>query len=269
MTDTADRQPWDPPEATPLTAKSRAQILDELREIATLPSGRAWRLEDLLHLYREGLPRQPIARDPHTGRVVEYAVDTFGLDGPWWDYHAPIRPAGSLPWTWFAITGAMQISAPVPLFAHLAKVGPGAPFVVPRLLAHEQVRAVIRALDVAGNTAWVISYFADPPLLDHHRFNTWATNRYWWRGADGEWRWNDCTEDAEVLDFDLAPWIESGRLQWIAPNDGDAKLHETTRRCPYLDIDGTHEFQRVSQGKVWTQSDPGTTARRRRSRTRR
>jgi len=262
-----ERQPWDPPVAAPLTAKTRTAVLAELRDLAALPSGRAWRMEDLLHLYREGLPSLPIARDPYSDEVVSYAVDTFGLDGPWWDYHAPVRPADQLPPSLFSLTGAMQLAVAVPMFTHLAKVGPAVPFVVPRLLAHEQVTAVLSSLDVGGNTAWIVSYFADPPLLDHHRFNTWGTNRYWWRDAGGDWRWNDCTEDAEILDVDLAPWIESGRLRWVAPGDQDAVLRDTVRHCPYVGIEGTPELQRVSQGKVWMQSGAAPRpARRRRTR---
>lgn len=248
-----ERQPWDLPEAKPLTARSRAAILAELRELAKLPSGGSWRLSDLLHLYREGLPRLPIARDPYSGDVFDFAVDTFGLDGPWWDYHYPVRPADEPPASVFSITGAMSIEHAPPTFAHVAKVGPGAPFVVPRLLAHDAVTAVISQIDVAGNPAWPITYFADPPLLDHHRFNTWGANRYHWRWPDGDWRWNDCTEDAETLDFDLLPWIESGKLRWIAPGDRTLVLRDTTARCPYRRIAGVQAFQRVSQGKVWTQ----------------
>lgn len=253
--DTADPKPWDRPDAPPLTAATRAALLVELRSLAQQRAGRAWRLDDLLHLYREGLPRLPIARDPHGGDLVEASIDTFGLDGPFWDYHAPVRPADDLPESVFALTGAMKLGARVPSFAHLAKVGPGAPFVVPRLLAHESVIAVISEVTIGRVKAWPVTYFAAPPLLDHHRFNTWGTNRYYWRGPDGAWRWNDCTEDAEELDFNLKPWIEEGRLRWIAPGDTSAALHDTSRSCPYIGLKGTRAFQRVSHGKVWTQLD--------------
>ena len=150
----------------------------------------------------------------------------------------------------------MRLDGPVEGTSFLAKPGPAVPFVVPRLLAHEGVVAVLAELLVGAHLAWSVAYFADPPLLDHHRFNTWGTNRYQWRGADGHWRWNDCTEDAEVLDADLAPWIERGKLRWIAPDDADATLRAEVRGCPYLDLEGTLEFQRVQSEKVWTPSGP-------------
>ncbi|HEX4979905.1 MAG TPA: hypothetical protein VFV35_07565 [Acidimicrobiales bacterium] len=249
--------PWDFPAPEPLTDETRAEVLAELRELAKVPSGKQWRMQELLHQYRYGLPVVPIARDPSNGFVLEWGIDTFGLDGPYWDYHHPVRPSREIPTTLFAFTGAMQLTQPVPTFSHLAKVGPGAPFVVPRLLAHEHVVAVISEIAVGGNRSWPITYWADPPLLDHHRFNTWGTNGYEWRGPDGDRRWNENVEDAELLDFDLRPWIEAGRLKWIAPGDAKVELRETTRRCPYLGIDGVHAFQRVSFGKVWTQFDDG------------
>ena len=248
-------EPWEFPPADPLTAETRADVLAQLRELATVRSGGEWRMQELMHRYRYGLPRLTIARDPTTGLLFEWAVDTFGLDGPFWDYHHPLRPSVDLPTSVFALTGAMELAKPVPEFSHLAKVGPGAPFVVPRLFAHEQVVAVVREIRVGGNRAWPVTYFADPPLLDHHRFNTWGTNGYEWRGPEGDRRWNDNVEDVESLDFELRPWIEAGRLKWIAPNDDDGELRETPRRCPYLAIDGVRAFQRVSFGKVWTQLD--------------
>lgn len=255
-----ERPPWEPARAEELTAASRAGLLDELRAVMREPHGSAWRIDDLLHRYRNGLRRLPIARNPHSGGVFWYGVDTFGLDGPWWDYHAPIRPSDPLPLSVFSITGAMKLGRKLPMFGHLAKVGPGVPFVVPRLLAHDGVTAVISQIEVGGATAWPIVYFAREPLLDHHRFNTWGTNRYWWQDATGQWKWNDCTEDDEELDFDLAPWIEQGRVRWIAPGDGDLELHDTVKGCPYLGLSGETRFQRVSLGEAWTQDGPVATA---------
>ena len=250
------KYPFDPPPPTLLTAASRAALLEDLREIASATNGQTWRLDDVLYLYREGLPRLALARDPHSGALVHLAVDTFGLDGPFWDYYYPVRPTIDGPASLFSWTGAMRLQAPVEAMTFLAKPGPGVPYVVPRLLAHEGVVAVLSTLAVGHHQAWSMAYFANPPLLDHHRFNTWGTNRYHWRGADGHWRWNDCTEDVEVIDGDLAPWIERGKLVWVAPEDAEVTLHSEVEGCPYVGQEGTLAFQRVQFGKVWTQAGP-------------
>jgi len=210
----------------------------------------------LLQQYLAALPRPAVARCPFTDVVVHHSVDTAGLDGPWWDYGWPQRPVETLPPTFFAFTGALRLGSPLPDLERLAKPGPEAPFVVPRLLNTPGIRAVISSVPVGGWPGWTVTYFTQQaPAIE--RFNDWGAPRYWLDGGLGV-EWDSMTEDAEQLDFELAPWIERGGLLWIAPGDGDARLQSTPAGCPYLGLPGRRTFLRVQSGNAWEPSPPAT-----------
>lgn len=204
--------------------------------------------------YHRRLPRPAIARCPYSTTVVHHSVDTGGIDGPWWEYGWPLRPAEELPPTFFAFTGALRLGTPLPSVPWLVKPGPEAPFVVPRLLSVDRMRAVIQSISVGGWEGWTITYFTDrAPSIE--RFNDWGANRYWF-DALGE-QWDSVTEDAEPLDFELAPWIDRGALLWIAPGDTELRLQSTSLGCPYAGQPGRRTFVRVQEGESW---EPGVTA---------
>ncbi|MGE3856466.1 MAG: hypothetical protein AB7G21_05875 [Dehalococcoidia bacterium] len=204
-------------------------------------------LDDVTDAYLAALPRVDLARCPFTGATATLAIDTYGLDGPWWNALAVLRPVEARPATLVAVTGALQVTEPVERTRHLAKPGPGAPYVLPRLLAVEGVRAVIRAVAVGRHLGWTIAYFAERYPADAQRANDWGADHY--PVGDG---WDSVVEDTDAHDFDLAPWIEQGRLAWIAPGDASLTPRTTTEGCPYLDLPGVHALQRIEAGEVWT-----------------
>ncbi len=51
-------------------------------------------------------------------------------------------------------------------------------------------------------------------------------------------------------DFDLAPWIEQGKVFWIAPGDESMTLRSDVQGCPYLNLLGSREFVSICRGKV-------------------
>jgi hypothetical protein len=208
----------------------------------------------VLREYLDGLPRPAVARCPYTDAVVRHSVHAGGIDGPWWDYRWPQRPVESLPSTFFAFTGALRLGDALPVVDWLVKTGPEAPFVVPRLLGVERMRAVLTSFTVGGWDAWTITYFTDAPRAVE-RFNDWGSSRYWLDAQAAEW--DAMTEDAEKLDFDLAPWIDRGALLWIAPGDGELRLQSTSAGCPYLGLPGRRSFVRVQDGTSW---EPGLVA---------
>ena len=203
----------------------------------------------LLQEYLRDLPRPAIARCPYSDVAVHHSVDSGGIDGPWWDYGWPIRPVEELPPTFFAFTGALRLGSPLPAHDTLVKPGPEAPFVVPRLLGIDRMRAVLSGLSVGGWEAWTVTYFTDH-IPDVVRINDWGASRYWVDGGRGV-QWDSMVEDAETLDFDLAPWIERGALLWIAPGDESLRLQSTTAGCPYLGLEGRRTFLRVQYGEAW------------------
>ncbi|REE97157.1 hypothetical protein [Thermomonospora umbrina] len=235
---------------------SEAMRLDEAGEVhAALEH---WtRLRALRKLYRALLPDVPVARSPISGEAVVWPIDTVDLDGWFWDYDGPARRQPPVPATWLCMTGAMRLAPRVPDTLFPIHPGPGAPYVVPRLLEAPGVTAVISQIAVGDHVGWPITYFGPMPK-GRPLENLWGTqsfpiyddeNRY--RGFDDTPPWPD------DWDFDLRPWLESGRLHWVAPGDDSLTLRQGASECPYLDLPGPRTITVIENGEVrrWR---PGT-----------
>jgi hypothetical protein len=234
--------------------------VEELLEASDAPQGdRTSRLSALTqrvgHLrekYRALVPLLRISRCPLTGGVIQHSIDALGLDGLWWNHSDPVRPNENLPATFLALTGALQLWDPVETAPFICKPGAGAPYVLPRLLEDERVRAVVSSFPVGHHRAFAIVYTADPMTDDLARVNDWGSANYTFVDADGDLcraAWEPGTEDA---DFDLEPWIRAGRLLWIAPDDPTLTLRSLATDCPYVDVAGERAFLRLYDGRVWT-----------------
>jgi hypothetical protein len=198
--------------------------------------------------YLELLPQPEISRSPHTGEAFRHSLDAAGLDGLWWRYQNPLRPLGEeLPETVVAFTGAVKLDEPVEMFPFLCKPGPEVPFVIPRMLRDESVRAVVSQVQIGQHVGYPIVYFAEDPPGTIQRFNTWGSDRY-----ETYLGWDSVPETSVELDFDLFPWVERGKLLWIAPGDENLVLQLGTDRCPYFDLPGRRGFMRIEGGEVWS-----------------
>ncbi len=210
------------------------------------------RVSELSQRYQQGLPVVPLSRCPFTGQELALSIDTFGLDGLWWNYELPVRPLDELPRTFFALTGALKLVTQVERFPFVCCTGPEAPYVVPRLLQHPEIKAVVSVIEVGHHQGYLITYFADPVLHGVPRVNTWGIGEYRYRDVDGQYRWWSVAEPAEDFDFDLEPWVRAGKLLWIAPGDTRLTLNADVRRCPYLALSGRRSATYVQEGVVWT-----------------
>lgn len=255
---------------TPFVASERENLLREsfdlrtrlLEETEAFDSGQEEagpqleatqaRLSALSDRYEQGVPVVPLSRCPFTGREVVHSIDNFGLDGLWWDSESPARPQEDLPPTYFAVTGAVKLDSEVEGFPFLCQPGPGVPFVIPRLLEHPDIKAVVSSLAVGRHQAYPVFYFADPVPYDIERVNNWGAEDYMYLDPSGQYRWNASVLTPADLDFDLGRWIRTGKLLWIAPGDAKLTLRSDVRRCPYLSIDGPRALTFVRQGETWT-----------------
>ncbi len=199
--------------------------------------------------YRESVPVRALSRCPLTGAEVRQSLDGSGIDGLWWRYVAPVRPRTALPPTVFSFSGALALAPRIERTSFLVKPGPGAPFVVPALLADPGAVAVISQVPVGRHTGYAIFYFADPSC-DPPRLNDWGTDGYLVPSATGRPGWGARLEDASEYDFALAPWIARKRLRWIAPGDAALTLRDDAA-CPFVDPGGTRALQRIQDGEVW------------------
>jgi len=210
--------------------------------------------------YEAGLPRLTLARCPFTALEMRHSFDPYGLDGLWWDAYSPQRPWLERLYTCQAITGAVTLTQPVEWFPFLAKPGPGVPYVIPHVLSADPVRAVLYSLPVARHTAYCITYFAPDELDGVEWPNDWGTDRRWATGGSTGPGWYEAPEDEASWDFNLRPWIQDGKLLWIAPGDENFRLRSGLEQCPYLDLAGERRMQRVCQGEVWFGDDIGEDA---------
>jgi hypothetical protein len=210
------------------------------------------RLLELRNRYVDELPATPIARHPFDGSVVTAAIDTAGLDGPFWDAENPARPAEAMPAAFVVYSGAMQlVPSCVEDTPYLCLPGPTVPFVVPDLLGREGVQAVLVTAPVGAHTGYVVSYFSlnksEPPPLP----NEWGRREYWLRAEGRPVHMATSYDGWPAPDFELGPWIDEGKLAWVAPGDATLGLERRSDGCPYLELPGDHRFQRVQLGQIF------------------
>jgi hypothetical protein len=208
--------------------------------------------------YADRLPRVVMSACPFTGAELRRAWDPFGTDGPWW--HAtrafePVEPAP--PAAFRALLGAVDFRGREPVEAtHSVLAGPGAPFVVPRLLELPDMVAVMYRIELAtGDVAYPTGYFSREALepSDLHQF--WTRQDLWFKTEEGQPAW---TMANDPWDFDLEPWIVRGKLRWIRPDDPKHAVvgHEKREKCPYVGLEGPQLMQVLDKGKVSLEDAP-------------
>jgi hypothetical protein len=209
-------------------------------------------IANLRQLYRDHLPVLPLSRCPFTGQVLYHSIDMYGLDGFWWDFHNPIRLLTFLPSTLFSFTGALQPGGSVERTTFLCRPGPGIPFVIPELIGTDGVKAVLSSLKIGPHTGFPILYFADPLPPGIEPSNDWGADHWERIDSHGTVYWNESVDLEEEYDFDLVPYLRSGKLLWIRPDDRTMTLQSGLVGCPYVDLEGERRIQRIQYGKVWT-----------------
>ncbi len=240
---TVDR---DPEQAPP-------DVLQELRHWGEEISG-------LWEQYLAGLPVVALCRSPLSGDLLEYAIDTVGLDGLWWNYGHPVRPLQQLPADFIGLAGALQLGSSLETTTFEVRPGPELPYVVPRLLALPGVYAVLNQVQIGPHVGYAIAYFADHPEQVSNRVNTWGTDFYEVVDSQGTLTWS-CDGDIAALDrdFDLKPWMEAGKFLWIQPGDASMTLRSDAQACPFFTLTGSHMDSTLFDG-IRTEDEPDALA---------
>ncbi|WP_181699464.1 hypothetical protein [Nocardia sp. GTS18] len=202
--------------------------------------------------YVELLPEVLVSRCPFSGAAFRWPMDNVDLDGWYWEYDKPHRRRSSIvPRTWLAMGGAVRLTEPVAPAPFSRRPGPDVPYVIPAILNHPTVRAVITQITIGPHTGWATTYYSTVRELGVPLENTWGADNYDTYDVDGVWRgWDEHTFAFGDHDFDLRPWFDTGKLLWIAPDDPTATLREGATDCPYIDLDGTRLRQRIDGGTV-------------------
>lgn len=249
---------------TPFDAAERRSILDRHRRAweaadaaedagddAALRAARA-ELAAAAAAYVDGCPIVPVSRSPHSGQLFVTSLDTFDLDGLWWASEYEHRPPIAPPPDLLGWTGAMRLDGPL-AHSHLqTMVGPDVPFVIPRLLEHPSVVAVVSAVRVGPHVGYPIAYFAEPMVHGIERVDDWAHFHHILVGPDGRARLDHAVQHDADRETELGPWLRSGRLRWIAPGDDAFVLRSGEAGCPYAELEGHRRLQYVREGRVDT-----------------
>ncbi len=205
--------------------------------------------------YEAATPIVSVSRCPFSGEVFETSLDIFGLDGMWWAYDHDYRPYVAPIPTYFAWTGSMQLDGPIPNLPLKSMLGPQAPFVLPRILEHPAVRAVISSILVGEHVGFPVVYFAQPTPHDLERVDDWGHSFHYFSRPDGSPTSAHSTEYDVDKDFEIEPWIRSGKLSWIAAGDIDLQLRTTGPDCPFVTVGGERHRQYIQNGKTWMAHD--------------
>jgi hypothetical protein len=205
--------------------------------------------------YKAATPIVSVSRCPFTGGVFETSLDILGVDGMWWAYDYDYRPYVAPIATFLAWTGSMQFDGPIPNLPLKSMVGPAAPFVLPRILHHDAVRAVMSTILIGEHVGFPVVYFAQPVPADLERVDDWGHAMHYLTRPDGSPSSAHSTEYDIDKDFEIEPWIRSGKLSWIAPGDIDLTLRTSPADCPFVTVGGERHRQYIQNGKTWMAQD--------------
>jgi hypothetical protein len=201
--------------------------------------------------YFRRIPRLPMGACPHCGKPLYRSFDPFGLDGFWWRSDA--QPEEPTPCPHFCVLlGAVNLGEHKPQPDFDVHPGPGAPFLVPRLMAHAGMTAVVSEIPMEhGVMAYPVAYFAPrrPPVQELTA--GWARTNFVYTTQLGEHFWRAAEfprkPDDGTWDFALQPWVEKGQLRWCARGSDRTSL-ATGGACPFLDLPGVRAPQVIRAG---------------------
>lgn len=196
--------------------------------------------------YGDRLPRVVMGASPFTDAVVRRVFDPFGFDGPWWfknrDWRVDDPPA---PADFKVELGAVSLHGRVPLEATESSIpGPDVPFIVPALMGLPGMAAVVMRLEMAtGDHAYPITYWS-PERIDRMNLHQRWLEEFLWGEKGG---WTVCNS---AWDFDLARWIDAGKLYWIEPGDESFTVrgNDSGRACPFIGLPGDRQRQCIGKG---------------------
>ncbi len=248
-----------------LTTSDRAALLHKAWELESklypadrkqMPEGRAAAtLREAYYLtlgeYVDRLPRIVMSVCPHTGQPLKKSFDRWGVDGPWWHKDREVKiEEPKPPATFKVLQGALALHKRVPLEARAPVIpGPEVPFVIPRLLQLPGMVAVVSRLQLeTGDIAYPVGYFSTAEIPHPRLHQFWLKDDYWFNLENGKSAWLIAND---VWDFDLAPWVRSGKLRWTEGEGEAMRVVDglKTESCPFLDLPGDRLPQSLGFGK--------------------
>ena len=197
------------------------------------------------------MPRLALAPCPHCGKPLFRTFDPFGLDGLWWrsDAHPDEPPACP---HFCLLQGAVNLRASRPSPDFDVHPGPGAPYVIPRLLEQEGMLVVISQIAMLdGALAYPVVYFAARRPPAQTLAASWARTNFVYSTQLGVHGWRRADDPAgaagyDAWDFALEPWLARGKIRWCDP-DGDGTALSGATTCPFVGLPGAQRAQVIAQ----------------------
>lgn len=186
--------------------------------------------------YYKTLSAVEISRCPYDNNIVTKTMDIYGIDGAWWDANSWDSPLAGDPhvvtYNGALVDGERLIEETPPRVDVL--IGPEIPYVLPRLLDSGAVCVISKVEVLTG--AYLMTYFADPPLPPAQGAEPWLRKLFYYANEDGSPGWN---ARSDPWDFDIAKWLDAGKVYWIAPGDASlAVVKGKSIECPYVGLKG-------------------------------
>lgn len=217
------------------------------------------KLRSLVQRYSDELPTIALSRCPYCQAINYLPFDYYDLDGLWWRREEVVRARErqQLCPHFLTLSGAIKLVDEITWSPFGVLPGPEVPFIVPHMLRDDPIKAVISQITVGSHTAYPIVYFSEvKPVKVEKPVCEWGNSIAVLVQKDGELDTpssNSYFFLDEYADFDLAPWIEKGKVLWIDPSDELLNLRlESDNRCPYLNLPGSSSGPEISQSCVWS-----------------
>ncbi len=251
------------------TSSQRESIKNRLREIGTiLWSPDAIDLErsarqslkreerNLLLEYAENLEQVEASKCPICGETLRITMDLGGLHGPWWWKRSPVDfPADMACEHYRFYQGAINFGDRIPTeVTETVIAGPGAPFIIERVLGLPDVRAVVSQLQTElQDRIFLTTYFSPTALAPMQLHQFWLREKLPIPNEDGDVEFTEAFFDP--WEFNLAPWFESKKLFWIQPDDATQTLSSSTPNF-FSDVSGTLMRQVLGAGAIELREAP-------------
>jgi len=208
--------------------------------------------------YYESLQEVVFSVCPYTGEPLIGSFDPIGLDGLWW-MEFTRNPGGLIkrPTHFRLLRGAVNLQGKTPVgVRHKAMVGPGIPYVIPRILRLPTMKMVISQRTMEnGYLVYPLAYFSVEAPAPGQLTSSWLEKDvYYYHDAQGKSAWRVAND---AWDFDIANWIQQDKIRWIMPGESvlaPASTHPED--CPFVTLDGVKFPQIVSQRGVFTDALP-------------
>ncbi|MBD3299262.1 MAG: hypothetical protein GF341_11440 [candidate division Zixibacteria bacterium] len=207
--------------------------------------------------YFDRLPRILVSRCPVCKTELMRAFDPWGLDGLWWQEEEFTEFEEPPACEHFAVlTGALNLNGLPPLGGRSqANPGPEVPYVIPAVLDLPTMTAVIAQIPMEnGYTAFPIAYFCERQPPPEALTQPWRETSYNYTDVEGNPAW---TVKTDPWEFELGPWIQKGKVKWIAPNDDQFQIRSgAPNDYPYADVEGLREQLQITDEEMITIPPP-------------